>query len=49
MCYNFFIVEIIAESVNLKKILNRKFYQHDEEQFGFYKKVQIKTQNSVFL
>ena len=37
---HFFIVEIIAESVNLMQMLkqNRNYYHHDEKQLGFYKK-----------
>ena len=44
-CYHFFIVEIIAKSVNLIQMSNRieNDYQHDGEQLGFYKKVHIKT------
>ena len=40
-CCNFFIVEIINESVNLIQIQNRigDYYHQDEEQLGFYKKV----------
>ena len=38
--YDFFIVEIIAESVNFIKMpkQNRKLYHHDGEQLGFYEK-----------
>ena len=39
-CYDFFIFEIIAESVNFIKMpkQNRKLYHHDGEQLGFYEK-----------
>ena len=36
--YHIFIVEIIAESVNLKI---ENYCQHDGEQLGFYKKAHI--------
>ena len=44
-CYHFFIVKIIAESVNLiqmsKSVEND--YQHDGKQLSFYKEVHIRT------
>ena len=42
-CCHFFIIEIIAESVNLmsKRIENN--YQYDGEELGFYKEAHIKT------
>ena len=44
-CYHFPTAEIIVESVSLIQMTNRieEYYQHDGEQLGFYKKVQIKT------
>ena len=44
-CYHFPTAEIIVESVSLIQMTNKieKYYHHDGEQLGFYKKVQIKT------